>query len=135
MITKIINDVLSAFTTYIVDNAADPGYLPQLRDYIAKLVSNANADEIISHIEILSGEIVAMSTQTKDYLNVYQSTPTEAWAGGVCLIAAETEEKANAIVDKLNEDSFSGYSNCNMPVHGLRYIGESGIIFDATYRE
>lgn len=134
-ITKLINDVLSTFTSYIVDCAADPGYMPQIKKSLEDTCKGtADVDEIVSHMEHLVGEIVAMSAQTKDYLNVYISDPTEGWSGGVALIAAENANKANDLLEELREEGCRGFDYPRL-ISNLRYIGESEVIFDATYRE
>lgn len=133
-ITKLINDVLSTFTTYIVDNAADPGYMPQLKKYLEGVCKGAaDIDEILTHMEQLAGEIAAISAETKDYLSVYSSDPMESYSGGVALIAAQDYDEACKLRDGLC-DSFSNYDEPKL-VKGLRYIGDSEVIFDATYRE
>lgn len=133
-ITKLINDVLSTFTTYIVDNAADPGYIPQLKKYLEDVCKGvADVDEIVSHMIYLVGEIVAMSAGTRDYLSVYSSDPMEAYSGGVALIAAQDYDEACKLRDGL-DDGFYQYDEPKL-VKGLRYIGDPEVIFDATYRE
>lgn len=135
MTTKIINDILSTFTNWIVENAADPGYFPQIKNYLEDICKGgADVDEIVSHMEQLSGEIAAMSAQTKDYLSVYTSDPTEGWSGGVALIAANNADEANDLLEELRGEGWRGY-DYPKPVKGLRYIGESEVIFDATYRK
>lgn len=134
-ITKLINDVLSTFTSYIVDCAADPGYMPQIKKSLEDTCKGAaNVNEIVSHMEILAGDIASMSTQTRDYLNVYSSNPMEPYSGGIALIAASHLDGAHKILEaELN----NGYGQYDAPeiVEGLRYIGYPGVIFDATYRE
>lgn len=133
-ITKLIDDVLSTFTTYIVDNAADPGYIPQIKKYLEGICKGAaDVDEIVSHMEQLVGEIVAMNAGTRDYLSVYGSNPMEAWSGGVALIAAQDYNEACKLRDKLC-DGFYQYDEPKL-IKGLRYIGEPKVIFDVTYRE
>ena len=134
MDTKIINDVLSAFTSFIVDDAADPGYLPQIKEHLQAACENADVDfdQVISHIETLSGEIVAMSAQTKDYLNVYSTESLEPHQGVDILIAANDKGEADEIVDGINEDSFRKYSHVSpTPIEGLRYIGEPELIWSS----
>ena len=135
-ITKLINDVLSTFATYIVDNAADPGYIPQLKKYLEDVCKGAaDVDEIIAHMEQLAGDIVAISAETKDYLTVYKSEPCEPYSGGIALIAANNTEEFDKLVEDLNDQFWGSYSNIPCPIQGLRYIGEPGVILDATYRE
>ena len=38
--TKLINDVLSTFTSYIVDNAADPYYLDGVKEVLGTYVKS-----------------------------------------------------------------------------------------------
>lgn len=135
-LTKLINDALSTFASWIVDNGADPYYLDGVRDRLHSLdkgIEPLNVDDIVSHMEILAGEIAAISAETKDYLNVYSSDPMEAYSGGVALIAAQDYDEACKLRDGLC-DSFSHYDEPKL-VKGLRYVGDSEVIFDATYRE
>lgn len=133
-LTKLINDVLSTFTSYIVDCAADPGYMPQIKKSLEDTCKGiADVNEIVSHMEQLVGEIAAISAETKDYLSVYSSDPMESYSGGVALIAAQDYDEACKLRDGLC-DSFSNYDEPKL-VKGLRYIGDSEVIFDATYRE
>lgn len=135
-LTKLINDVLSTFTSYIVDCAADPGYMSQIKKHLEDTCKGAaDVDEIVSHMEQLVGDIVAMSAQTKDYLTVYKSEPCEPYSGGMALIAANTSEEFDKIIEDLNEKSWGTYSNIPCPIAGLRYTGEPGVIIDRTYRE
>ena len=130
MNTELINDVLSIFTSYIVDSAADPGFLPQIRKHLQDICKDADVDKIVSHIESLSGEIVAMSAKTKDYLNVYNTQSLEPSTGLDILIAAHNKSEADEIVDGINEESFRQYSHVPpVPIKGLRYIGEPDLIW------
>ena len=132
-ITKLINDILSTFTSYIVDVAADPGYMPQIKKSLEDTCKGAvDIDEIISHMEILASDIVSMSTQTRDYINVYTSDPMEPYSGGIALIAAHNSDEASKLRDTLCE--WNDYDEPKL-VPQLRYIGEAEVIFDATYRE
>lgn len=135
-LTKLINDVLSTFVCYIVDEGADPGAMPQIHDYLTKYfgVGNIDVNAITEHMEQLSGEIVAMNAETRDYLNVYTSNPTEPYSGGVALLAAEDADKANALLEDLRDGDWCGYDYPKI-VKGLRFIGEPEVIFNATYRE
>lgn len=130
MDTELINDVLSTFTSYIVDDGADPGYLPQIRRSLMAICKDSDVDKIVSHMETLAGEIAAMSAQTKDYLNVYNTESLEPHQGLDILIAAHNKSEADEIVDGINEESFRRYSHVSpIPIKGLRYIGEPDLIW------
>lgn len=130
MDTELINDVLSIFTSYIVDSAANPWFLPQIRRSLKAICKDSDVDKIVSHIESLSGEIIAMSAKTKDYLNVYNTQSLEPYTGLDILIAAHNKSEADEIVDGINEESFRQYSHVPpVPIKGFRYIGEPDLIW------